>query len=1813
MPSESELINQMFGGDGGSEESLIGEMFPVETPTTTPSVEQKPALGMYEQLRKTAETKPSIFGFRPTNTLSMSIEEMDKLEMNPLLSEEFKQDFTDTLKSYGHLATQPLEVVHGAADFLLSLPGFGLGILTAARSALEVAGGPGGTLQDLYDAASEGMQEATAFWRSSIVEPLVGKPTKESELVGATAMATAMAISKVFASAADSSMFEDSPNIQGALRFTGDIGGLLVLGRLYKAPKSDAVARTRDVATKAVKLEEQRQIVEGIPDEAIKRVQVRQLEIKKAQLEKEAADLKTQIDSDQAIVENLRGKGRKVKKIKGLRTPEQRQAEIEKQFKAGKKAARPKKAKAKVTEKELIEEIVAEPVIEKRTAPLVDRSSGLPKHPTDPEAIAAAQEYNLIYHGRQGGYWYTDATTKSSFHVGTLEDLPSKVAEMRGEPEPLTDVDMLTGARQPEQLSTHDSPFRESPERTQQLREQFETKKYGEDVELMTQKLLNDVNRYLDGDKGIDINHTRELLSTLATRKEELWREFLDPAAFTNWKDVISDAAEWARRAERREGVNLRSKIEQRVEGVPVEEDLALIKALEDQYKKPIEQITDVEVEKFFTEGKGAGKQVDWFGETQLNMMIPLDQVPKAVASLVKGTKAKLKKLFRNKEIFNKTGFWLGRDRKWRYEIDNSKFRFNTKKIFNSQQWLDRGIYVNALSAVLDYPELYKAVPGIKDILLTVDKREGIGQGRYKPDSKSIVLGSPDISGNSFVLIHEVQHAVNDIVGSTFTGSNERAARVKQVSELLVRIVREVEDPKVKKLASEAISAYTAASSDEVVLSALEDMRNFAMDSIYDLDLVNRSVNELLTTSAREAYLKDPGEMEARLAERRMSMSPRLRKAEYPWKTLDKMLMEEGFTGWAVGRSEGTKLYSGIPLDEAAKLIVEGARAFKGYTERAVGLRKIKPKQAIKAIRSEFTRAFVDRSGNIRQSLLNNLGDEGYRILQKMYLSKGASSISANMLKQMQKEVYGGLSRSEKAVLDRLILAYRMIDIGKYKKKGEFKFPEDITPERSVAYSELFPQLEGLPPDTVKNLRSRASAYYEWMKRPLQDMLDSGLISKEEYDALASHNYRRLKLVDVYDQRYTTKIGGRRRTVYDSGVQALARGRETDVFEPSSEIMALEVFNRAYGRVLNNEANKSLLELARRSKENPFVRVKEQKGDRIPSGWQRVFAYEDGARKAIYLSPEMSKEWITNSPEISYRLSQLMRVLSGGVVLRPMATGINWGFALANLPRDIAHAWSTARVYENGKWKSVYNPSLPIFLTQMGLDQLRVFSDSVRRKGRYEDYINEGGGMEFLVHQGRILGRGRRLGTPFDTVQDYLGYFGETSEIMTRLAIRERVIRRRARQQGITYDEAKKNKEITREATFAARDYMDFAQGGGITKAMDNVIPYLNAAVVGTRGLFRAFKENPVASGWRTAQLGAVVTGIYLAARYNAPHAWRDLRGSVDMQNNICIPLPESLSYEDENGQTRYPYLKIPLDPGQKFFKTFFEAVIDKMIGEAVDTDTVVDSLKQFSPVGVTEMPPSLSAGVGYVTNKDFWLNEDIWRRTDKPFSWPRSKEEYIPGKTPQAMIDIGQKTGLSPERMNYALEELFTGGTVWSYMVGKGYDELFSDLPKSNREQHLVEVLSKVPVIKRFLGVTHPYSKHAEYISEAQEKADLEYFIQSRGLDTVAEGYLFNNNATERDVYKCINQFKDPTIVKRLSDRYQFMKATKDLPERSFWLRLHGLKTPARAEAYLERMDRATLEGRRQLRKELPTVAAAGGVLSDQFWAEVEKLGKKR
>jgi hypothetical protein len=343
--------------------------------------------------------------------------------------------------------------------------------------------------------------------------------------------------------------------------------------------------------------------------------------------------------------------------------------------------------------------------------------------------------------------------------------------------------------------------------------------------------------------------------------------------------------------------------------------------------------------------------------------------------------------------------------------------------------------------------------------------------------------------------------------------------------------------------------------------------------------------------------------------------------------------------------------------------------------------------------------------------------------------------------------------------------------------------------------------------------------------------------------------------------------------------------------------------------------------------------------------------------------------------------------------------------------------------------------------------------------------------------------------------------------------------------------------------------------------------------------------------------------------RENAPETAEALKGNIDAQNNFIIPLGDSFAFEDEKGQKRYVYFKIPVDPGQKFFKAFFEAAYDKSMGYEVDVERVTNNMLELSPVGISSLPPTISGAIAYLYNKDLWLNEDVWRKTDKPFSYPKSREEYIPGQTSEFFIDVGQATGLSPERAQRAVEEITTRGTVWSALMGKAYDILFADIPSDKKEQHLAMVLSKTPVIKRFVGVTNPYSKYAADVERDVEDVSMKKWVERRELDRLSDGYLLEGVVKRSEVMDYIHSMDDVRARNRLRDRFLFSeKITEEkLPNRSWWLRLQNLDPEVRARQYYEE----SLKPQRaeELARGKAIIGSLGGFFTPSFYRELSRL----
>ena len=115
----------------------------------------------------------------------------------------------------------------------------------------------------------------------------------------------------------------------------------------------------------------------------------------------------------------------------------------------------------------------------------------------------------------------------------------------------------------------------------------------------------------------------------------------------------------------------------------------------------------------------------------------------------------------RNSDIRKATGWFRNADDKqWRYEIDDSKMKFDRDVL----RKLKQGGEVK-LGELISHDKLFEAYPQLKEMPVSpaTDDRDG---GLYVPDEKRIELSNKTNYRQKEVNItHEIQHAVQDIEG----------------------------------------------------------------------------------------------------------------------------------------------------------------------------------------------------------------------------------------------------------------------------------------------------------------------------------------------------------------------------------------------------------------------------------------------------------------------------------------------------------------------------------------------------------------------------------------------------------------------------------------------------------------------------------------------------------------------------------------------------------------------------------------------------------------------------------------------------------------------------------------------------------------------------------------------------------------------------------------------------------------------------------------------------------------------------------------
>ena len=919
----------------------------------------------------------------------------------------------------------------------------------------------------------------------------------------------------------------------------------------------------------------------------------------------------------------------------------------------------------------------------------------------------------------------------------------------------------------------------------------------------------------------------------------------------------------------------------------------------------------------------------------------------------------------------------------------------------------------------------------------------------------------------------------------------------------------------------------------------------------------------------------------------------------------------------------GTKMYSGGPdtgpfVAKAVKVVLSkkpmaprvattpGAKAVEEMFDRSDAVSHAAKRTTWSKFASKLITMTWDVSGNIKRALWKEagkeFGDEGKRVEMAMVAALGANTRSAQRQRVLKDTVYAGLDLDRSALLNHVITAKGAV-IDPTLRHPDLVSPEKIPIEH---YREFLADVAKSDPEVMR----RADKFFDLMRENLTEGYEAGLITKKVYDDLSQYDYA-MRRFEQYMGPYGTYGFSQKLSAGDPGFKALGKGSER-LLETDVRLNAARALTTMQARIMDNQAAQAAWAMAKKYPDNSIFKIaKRIKVDpnEVSFSWEDappeydmtaepkkvVYKYEklspgeeyvkvrfDGKEKRLIVSAKYAGEWIKRDPAIRSAEAEIMGWLSGAKLLRATATGYNPSFAARNMPRDISHNWMVTQEYSLNPVKAA---------KQFAEDYKAVWHDAVHQTGAWVDFVNEGGGMEWLVAQGRIR---NKYSGQLEGVQKYAGWVGQFSEIATRLAVRHRALL---------------NGRTSAEATYIARTALDFGQGGSLVKTLDIGLPYLNAGVQATRTLFRAFTEAPGQTAvklpvWagtvvahKMATIGLISAGLYIANNYWNKEAYDQVPAEVQ-ENSWVVTTP--LSYIDKNGDKRFIYFPIAKDQTQRLVTTLFEATAAKMMGHDYNWDKVKLAAEDLSIyIPWEKMPPTMAAFIGYATNKDFWRNRDIWRGPNVD-----PKEEFTPYTHPLA-VKFGQATGLSPARMTYFFEQYIASSNLFSGLVGAGLRKIMETVPERDREKSMAELITGIPGLNTLVKSTDPMAQFRKPIADYQAASTTKSYKQRRDFDTLLEAYYAKPTREKLEKLIAFKNSQPEEDHDKLNRHYKEYGAYRTIPNSRFWMELKHASPEARANGFLYRFKTATPDEQRKLwnqAKELP------GIVTERFVDELKK-----
>jgi len=654
---------------------------------------------------------------------------------------------------------------------------------------------------------------------------------------------------------------------------------------------------------------------------------------------------------------------------------------------------------------------------------------------------------------------------------------------------------------------------------------------------------------------------------------------------------------------------------------------------------------------------------------------------------------------------------------------------------------------------------------------------------------------------------------------------------------------------------------------------------------------------------------------------------------------------------------------------------------------------------------------------------------------------------------------------------------------------------------------------------------TRGQVVWDLAAKVRKKLLDSGLVSRQSFDALAAKGQHYLPQ-ELIHHLEAPSAGLSGLSAEGAGLATLTA--EGSPGQRSGDLPKLleEMLNKTYGAASRNGVRQGLyrtaedlgatvavadwLSLPRQqdpkpgqqppsnyAQESVFVNGKPKTMwiEQERPGFTRLQAWFDGEPSSFFMQTKFAVPFFDN-PDLFARhpaLATALEVLTGVKGVKTLATGTSTTFALGNVPRDASHvffsipeAYSANPVEAANQMREdvgqVLRPSVRAILAERFLSSGGRFAGftSLGKLGTFDwkprrPTVAEAGPAKALAAEGahQLLEGGR-------AVQNGLAYLGEHSETTMRLAPFKRLL-----DKGYTPE----------QAAALVNQAMPFHEGGYLSKTLDHAIAYLNAGTVAMRGLSRGIAREPVRAMEATAY---TMAGAYLLYELNHQSA-HSTAGYAQIDETtkqnywvLVPPLPPFAGKDKKSGGTidRYLYFAIPKDQAIRPLATALDLTLRKANGETIRwPELLAAPLRELIPgIQSSGLPPAANALLALAYNKDTFFNDEPWQ-----WGYPVSPWARYYSSTPEWAKSTGKALNLGPENLVAAKDALLPP----SNPIVQGRNNLMFSNPSMQRaggvpeaeRNSWPEALLGDPHIKRFVKMTYPEYRNMDAAQQTMEE----------------------------------------------------------------------------------------------------------------------------